>query len=349
MEKPKIRAIGLAVPQYSVTQSEVKEYIASLYCGQSLPLERFLKVFENGHIKKRHLAQPLSWYTVSHSFEEMNEVYRQTALDLGERAAVQAIEKAGISKEQIGMVVFNSTTGISTPSLEGEWILRLGLSLSTLRLPIWGLGCAGGAAGLARAAQLLSGMDKDKVILFITVELCSLTFQKQDVSKANLVGTSLFGDGAAAAIIGYEGTGPEILGFFSRMIPDSSDVMGWDVVDTGLKVRFSREIPAIVRQYLPGFLEEACSTWGIKKETLQHFVVHPGGAKVLQAYQASLKISLDSLKSAYAVLSQYGNMSSASLLFVLENFLEITPCAGAWGVMLALGPGFSAEQVFFRW
>ncbi|HWQ62088.1 MAG TPA: 3-oxoacyl-[acyl-carrier-protein] synthase III C-terminal domain-containing protein, partial [Negativicutes bacterium] len=176
-----------------------------------------------------------------------------------------------------------------------------------------------------------------------------LTFQRNDFSKSNLVGAGIFADGAAAAVIAADGDGPEILGAHSSLFADTEDIMGWDVIATGLKVRFSRDIPAFVRSNLPALSAAACRAWGISREELVHYVVHPGGAKVLDAYVESLGLPAAALASAYDVLAGYGNMSSASVLFVLERFLQTTPPSGRYGVMLTLGPGFSAEQVLFRW
>jgi alkylresorcinol/alkylpyrone synthase len=188
-----------------------------------------------------------------------------------------------------------------------------------------------------------------KVVLLIAVELCSLTFQRNDFSKANLVGTSLFGDGAAAVLLAVNTSGPAVCGSYSTLFPATKEIMGWDVTENGLKVQFSRDIPTIVRRYLPELTNKACEKWDIDITSVQHYIVHPGGAKVLEAYAESLKISDDKLDHAYRILTSYGNMSSVSVLFVLDSFLADTQPAGQYGLMLALGPGFSAEQVLFRW
>jgi alkylresorcinol/alkylpyrone synthase len=221
------------------------------------------------------------------------------------------------------------------------------------RTPIWGLGCAGGVSGLARAAEAAT-VRPGRSVLLVAVELCSLTFQRDDLSKSNLVGISLFADGAAAAVLQAgpgeeEKEGPVVVDSYSRLMPDSADVMGWDVVAGGLKVRFSRSIPAIVGRDLPDLIDEACDAWGIGRADLQHFVAHPGGAKVLEAYAASLGLEADRLQASWEVLRTYGNMSSPTAFFVLEEHMRTTPPTGAPGVLLALGPGFSAEQVLFRW
>lgn len=348
MSIPRVLAVGTAVPGYSLTQEEIKGFVASLFRLELTHLDRLLPVFDNGCIRTRHLAQPLSWYADKHSFAEANASYLEVALDLAKAAAQEALECAGISPQAIGMVVFVSSTGIATPTLDARLIQNLGIPLSAKRLPIWGLGCAGGVSGLARAAELFEG-GRYEAILLIAVELCSLTFQRNDYSKSNLVGTSIFSDGAAAVVLSSMGEGPEILGSCSMLFPDSEDVMGWDLVETGFKVRFSRDIPSIIRSNLPQLLAQACESWGVNREEIKHYVVHPGGAKVLEAYADCLGIPASKLEQGYKVLAGNGNMSSCSVLFVLNEFLYTVPPSGDLGVMLALGPGFSSEQVLFRW
>lgn len=348
MANPQIVSVGTAIPPYTLRQEEIKEFVAALFQTKMDHLERLLPVFENGLIKVRHLSRPLAWYQEGHSFAEANKAYEETALALAEEAAVKAIEKAGIRSTEIGMIMYISSTGIATPTVDARIIQRLGLSAHTVRIPIWGLGCAGGVSGLARAAELAQTLN-GKAVLLIAVELCSLTFQRNDYSKANLVGTSLFGDGAAAALVAVNGGGPAVCGSYSTLFPATEDVMGWNVTESGLKVRFSRDIPSLVRRHLPELTGKACDQWDIDSKSVQHYVVHPGGAKVLNAYADSLKLTDGKLDHAYRILESYGNMSSASVLFVLDSFLASTPPAGQYGLMLALGPGFSAEQVLFRW
>lgn len=348
MRNPKVLAIGTAVPGHSLAQAEIKQFAASLFRSQLMHIDRLLPVFDNGCIKKRHLAKPLAWYGEKHSFAQANEQYAAEALKLAEVAAQEAIERAGISPERIGLVVFVSSTGIATPTLDARLIQNLGLSLHTSRVPIWGLGCAGGVSGLARAAELYGGGNYEAGLL-IAVELCSLTFQRDDFSKSNLVGTSIFADGAAAVVLSSNGEGPEIIGSCSMLFPDTEDVMGWELIDSGFKVRFSRDIPSIIRNNLLDLLNQACQRWGVDPNEIVHYIVHPGGAKVLAAYADSLGIPDHCLQPGYEVLSANGNMSSCSVLFVLNEFLHDVPPSGDYGVMLALGPGFSSEQVLFRW
>lgn len=345
---PRIQAVATAVPPFQVDQGQAKVFAANFFKDGFRDLQRLLPVFDHTAIRTRHLACPIEWYAQPHSFAETNTIYQKLALELAAQAATEAFRRAEVQAAEIGLVVFVSTTGLATPSLDAQLIQFLGLSPHTARLPVWGLGCAGGVAGLAHASALVQSMP-DKAVLLVAVELCSLTCQREDMSKANLIAMSLFGDGAAAAVLRVNGTGPEILGRYSTLFDNTEDIMGWDVIETGLKVRFSRDIPSLVRQHLPSLRHQACAEWGLEPAVLRHYVAHPGGAKVLAAYAESLGLSEEQLISAYEILAAYGNMSSASVLFVLEHFLVSTPPSHDYGVMLALGPGFSAEQVLFRW
>jgi len=348
MSGPKILGLATAVPKYGVEQQEVRQFAAGMFKKKFHGLERMLSIFEHGNIKKRYFSCPLEWYSRPHTFNETNCQFEKTALELAYAASTKAIDKAGILASDIGGVVFVTSTGITTPTLDAKLIQRLGLSLHALRLPVWGLGCAGGVTGIARAAELAKAVT-DRVILLVVVELCSITFQRNDFSKSNLVGTSIFADGAAAVVIGTCGSGPEIISSHSTLFPDTEDIMGWDVVESGLKVRFSRDIPSIIRNHLPELLAEACTQWGIDQTHLQHYIVHPGGAKVLTAYSESLGLEPGKLSDAENILENYGNMSSASVFFVLEEHMKANCITNDYGVMLALGPGFSAEQVLFKW
>lgn len=348
MSQVKIQAVGTAVPRYALEQNEIRAFVANMFRSHVDHLDKLLPIFENSCIKMRYLSQPLEWYAAPHSFAEANQIFEKVALDLSEKAALQAMAKGNVKPVDIGMILFVTSTGIATPTLDAKLIERLGLSPHTNRLPIWGLGCGGGAAGMARASEIAYHMP-GKSVLLVTVELCSLTFQRNDYSKSNIVGTSIFADGAAAVLFTRSEEKSGIIGSYSTLFPHSEDIMGWELVETGLKVRFSRDIPSIVRHHLPALRQHACEKWGIEPSQICHYIVHPGGAKVLDAYSDSLQLTKEQLSLAHEVLVDYGNMSSSSILFVLEKFMDKIPQKDAYGIMLALGPGFSAEQVLFKW
>jgi len=278
---------------------------------------------------------------------------------LSEAASRRALEQAGVGPEEIGAVVFVSTTGIATPSLEAHLVQHLGIPLSAIRLPIWGLGCAGGAAGLARAAEL-AATRPEGYVLMVAVELCSLTFVRNDISKSNLVATSLFGDGAAAVVLGVEppgsglgagGATPQVVGGFSRLLPQSYEVMGWDVTPDGLQVRFAQSIPSLVRGELGNLIRDGLASYGLTAAEVGSWALHPGGAKVLSAYREAMGVDDQSFETSWCVLKKFGNMSSPTALFILERLmspLEPIP-SGTPGVLLALGPGFAAEGVVLQW
>lgn len=308
-----------------------------------------LEVFENAQIERRALSRPLEWYLQPHGFAEKNAVFIEEARALTTRLAREALARAEVAPGDIDAVVMVNTSGLSTPSLEAHLIEALGLNRHAARLPLWGLGCAGGASGLARAADLVrSGFRR---VLYVAAELCSLTFVKGDESKSNFVGTALFADGGAALVVTHpDESGPEPLlhlhGAYSTLIEDSADIMGWDVVDDGLKVRFSRDIPALVRGMMRGNVAEALARYDWNREDVGTFVVHPGGVKVLSAYEEALELPAGALGSSRWVLREYGNMSSATVLFVLEEVLKGNPRGR--GLLSAMGPGFSAEHVLFE-
>ncbi|KPC69379.1 chalcone synthase [Thermoactinomyces vulgaris] len=351
---PRIIAVGTAVPPYELRQIEARQFAKRLF-GETFPgIERLLKIFENTAIATRYVSKPLEWFERDHSFQEKNEAYVETACRLGAEAIQRCLAQTDITLDEIDHLLVVSTTGMATPSLDARLINYLGLRSDVKRTPIWGLGCAGGAAGLARAAALAKACPGDRVLL-VAIECCSLTFRRQDRSKSNLVATSLFGDGAAAVLV-KEGTGEarsdgaywEVTDAASYCWPDSLDVMGWDFMDDGMKVIFSRDIPTLIKQEVKGVLEPFLATHQLTVPRLDRLYMHPGGKKVLEAYEEALGMSPDKLASAYRVLKQYGNMSSATVLFVLEQDMRQPLLPGERGLLAALGPGFSLEMVLLQ-
>ncbi len=350
---PNVLSVASTVPSYHADQGKAKEFAYAMFSEAYKDVERLLPVFDNVEIDGRYFCMPPEWfyefYEGDHTFPERNALYVEHALDLSEKAAKRALSRAGADSSDVGTGFFVSTTGLSTPSIDSQLLPRLGLSEHTRRIPIWGLGCAAGVGGLARAADHVR-LYPEKLVLLVGVELCSLTFQKGDRSKAGLVAAALFGDGAAAAVLGdAAGEGPELIGSHSTTWPGTEDIMGWNIVETGFKVQLSRSIPQLVRERMPANLEAACSSVGLAPGDLKHFVTHPGGARVLDAFEEVLGLEPGGLALSREVLREYGNMSSVTVLFVLERFLERGEFAkGDHGVLSALGPGFSAEHVFFR-
>lgn len=323
-------------------------------------LERLLKVFENGEIKTRNLCVSPEWYREEHTFEERNELYIKLATEY----SVEVIKKSltnrsflqqDLSTEDIDAIIFISSTGISTPSIDARVMNILPFSNELVRIPIWGLGCAGGAAGISRAYDYCKANPNAKVLV-VCVELCSLTFQKDDYSKSNLVGTSLFADGAACALVCGDDVEleqnlpiPYIKGRGSKWMTDSEDVMGWDVKNSGLHVVFSKSIPVIISKWLGPFIHEFLCKHDVSPEQIENFVAHPGGKKVLQAYEKTLNLTTEHTDVSREILQQNGNMSSPTVLYVLEQFMLNEKRADTLGLLVALGPGFSGEVVLLEW
>ncbi|CAA9412276.1 Naringenin-chalcone synthase [uncultured Rubrobacteraceae bacterium] len=346
-QNPKILSVATALPPHRVGQEEAKVFARGMFSRREGDFERLLPIFDNVNVENRHFCVPVEWFERDHGFPEKNALYIEHALDLSEKAARRALDRVGAGPEEVGAIFFVSTTGLSTPSLDSKLIFRLGLSAHTRRIPIWGLGCSGGAAGIARAAEH-ARLYPDQLVLLVAVELSGLTFQRGDRSKSNLISTALFADGAAAVLIG-DASGPELLGGYSTTWPGTEDVMGWDVVETGLKVQLSKSVPTIVREKFRPNLEGACASLGLDFDEITHFVLHPGGSKVLDAFEEVLGLEAGGLTNSRDVLRDCGNMSSVTVLFILERFLESQEFTkGDLGVLSAMGPGFSAEHVFFR-
>lgn len=354
---PRLIALATAVPLHLVLQDDVKRLAGRLFATAVGPEERLLEVFDHAEIEERHLCVPIDWLGERHTFAESNRLYIEHATRLGSGVARAAIERAELSARDVDHIVFVSSTGFATPSIDALIANEIGFRFDVRRTPIWGLGCAGGAVGLSRARDFALA-DPSARVLLVTLELCSLTFQPNDVSKRNVVAASLFADGAAAAVVVGSRVAPgervphrplELVASQSILWPDTTDVMGWTIDGDGLHVVFSRDIPAIVREKVRPSLAAFLDRQDLAIADVAHLVTHPGGVKVLRAYAEALGLAPETLAHARDVLRLYGNMSSPSCLFVLERYLDAgTIGPGDRAVVSALGPGFSAEYVLVR-
>ena len=335
-----VLAVATAVPPYELGQTEVTRRIELALGPHSREIVRLLPMFGNTGIDRRYSCVPIEWYEDLHEWPERNRVYLDSALDLLESATQRVLERAGRRADEIDAIVAVSTTGIATPSLDALLMQRMPLPRTVQRLPIFGLGCAGGAIGLSRAATLASS-NPGSLVLFLVVELCALCFRRDDFSKSNIVATALFGDGAAAALISSSGEGPRIVGGGEYTWPDSLDVMGWDVTRDGFKAIFSRDIPELVTTKLHDVTVAFLAGHGLKLGEIDSFICHPGGAKVLDALEIAFELEPGTLGAARDVLREYGNMSAATVMFVLERAIGDSVL---WrrGLVSALGPGFTA-------
>jgi alkylresorcinol/alkylpyrone synthase len=334
--QPHLLSIATAVPHHIIGREAVTGLARSLF-GEGI--DRMLPVFENSGIEKRHSCVPLDWYLQHHGWMERADLFVANAVDLAEAAATEALRRARLSVEQIDAVVAITTTGVSTPSLDALLLERLPFRRDVTRLPVFGLGCCGGVLGLARAAALAKASPGSRVLL-VVVELCGLTFRRGDLSKGNVVATALFGDGAAAAIISSRGDGPVLAAWGEHTWRDSLDVMGWRIEDDGFGVLFSRDIPTLVRQRLRDALDHWLDHHGSSLADVNGYALHPGGTKVVAALEDALDLPRGWLATEREVLRDFGNMSAATVLFVLERVLR-HPLPRRT-LVSALGPGFTA-------
>jgi alkylresorcinol/alkylpyrone synthase len=348
---PKILAAATAVPPVVLTQQDAKHFAGELFRKNFEDIDRLLVLFDHTEIQTRYICNPLEWFATPKSFRDKNDDYIRWSLELGSQAISTCLARANLKAADVDYLIFVSTTGLATPSLDARLIGKLSMGPHTRRTPIWGLGCAGGVSGLAHAHHYALA-HPESVTVMVAVELCSLTFHFGDRSKSNLVASSLFGDGAAAVAVagdGVGGKGLEIIDTESTLWPDSIDVMGWDFEAEGMQVVFSRDIPGIVlkesRKNISDFLDRHV----LSVEDIEFFVAHPGGAKVIAAYEQALSLQPNAMQQAREILRDYGNMSSASMLFVLDRHLANGGVAAKqWGLATALGPGFSSELVLLR-
>jgi alkylresorcinol/alkylpyrone synthase len=339
---PKIISIATAVPKYKISQSDIGKTAARVFGVSMDDFSRLAPVYGNAAIETRYSCVPLEWYEQPCPFSERNRLYQENAVDLLAEAGQKALMRADLSFDDIDGLVVVSSSGIATPSLDALLMEKLQLRRSMERLPIFGLGCAGGAIGLARTAQLARGAP-DKRYLYMVVELCGLAFIHADRTKSNVIATALFADGASAAVISCQGIGVAVTGWSEYTWPGSLDITGWDVTDNGLRAIVSQKIPIIVRNGLNELVERFLVSQGVKRDDITEFLFHPGGAKVLDAIETALGLPAGRLHHPRNILRDYGNMSAATVMFVLEAALR-SPVSGSH-LLSALGPGFTNSFV----
>jgi alkylresorcinol/alkylpyrone synthase len=335
-----ICGVALAYPPHRFSQADIQARAAKIFGRDGDLVARMVGTYANAGVAQRASCVPLDWYETPHGWPERMRLFEENALALLADAARRAIAQAQISPGDIALTVLVSSTGIATPSLDSRLQAPLGLAPHVQRLPIFGLGCAGGTIGLSRAAALARTLP-GKYVLFLCVELCGLTFRASDTSKANIVGTALFGDGAAALVLGLPRVDKTALALVGaggeHTWPETQDIMGWRIEDDGLGVVFSRDIPALVRARMRAASDAFLAANGLALDDIAGLLAHPGGEKVVQALESVYGFALD---SARAVLRAHGNMSAVTVLAVLDETIR----RGAVGrhLMLSLGPGFSA-------
>lgn len=347
MQSVPLLSLATAVPPHRVSQAEAKAKARELFSGRPALFDRLQGVFDNAGIEARNLVAPVGWYEREHRWEARNGLYLEAAEKLFVEVADKAIAAAGLRPEQIDGVVCVSTTGIATPSLEARAGPTVGLRGSAKRVPIFGLGCAGGVSGLTTAAQLAAA-DPGSRWLFVTVETCSISIRLDSDDPAALVATALFGDGAAAAVVGGEGEpGVATIAAAGELLwPDTLGIMGWRVEDPGLAVVFDRAIPPFVTAELKAALTSLLRDFGVRWEEVGRLCSHPGGAKVIEAIETAMQLDPGALDLEREVLRDHGNMSAPTVLFVLERLL-------ARGLpdktlLTAFGPGFTCAGMLLE-
>jgi alkylresorcinol/alkylpyrone synthase len=352
----RIAAVGAAFPPHFYDQETLVAALRERWAGRYFNLDRLEQLHRNVLVGGRHLALPIGEYAGLDGFGAANAAWIRVACEVGEAATRDALARAGLASETLGAVFFVSVTGIATPSVDARLINRMGLPARLKRVPIFGLGCVAGAAGVARAADYVRAFPGEAALV-LAVELCSLTVQLDDLSIPNLIASGLFGDGAAAAlVVGDELArrqglgGPEVVATRSVFYPDSERVMGWDIRDTGFRIVLSAEVPEVVERFLRADVDAFLAEHGLGRGDVASWVCHPGGPKVLEAMQSALGVGREELELTWRSLERVGNLSSASVLLVLRDTLaERRPAPGSWGVLLAMGPGFCSELVLLRW
>lgn len=341
-----ILSLSTALPPHVLSQDEAVRVARELLSADFPSFERTAQVFATAGIRRRYLARPVDWYRTPHDWPERNRAFLDVAVDLFEDAATRALEDAGLEASAVDTIVTVSSTGIATPTLEAHAMRRMGFRETITRVPIFGLGCAGGVSGLALAAKLARASPGHTVLL-VVVELCSLAFRMTGISKADIVSTALFGDGAAACLLrsGAEGFA-WIAGSAEHTWSDTLDIMGWRIDPDGLGVIFNRAIPGFVQRHLRGAMEAMLAEQALVPGDVDRFICHPGGAKVIQAIEQAFSLAEGTLREERDVLADYGNMSAPTALFVLDRVRRagLAPLS----VIAALGPGFTASTLTLR-
>ena len=354
-----IAGVGTALGAHAYPQDEITDAFVHYVLGAAPEprtagtLRRF---HANSGVRTRHLALPLEDYPALDGFTGANAAWRDVAVVLGERCVREALESAGLTGGDVDLIVSTTVTGAVVPSLEARLVPRLGLRTDVRRVPLFGLGCVAGAAGIARIHDHLVGHPDDVAVL-VAVELCSLTVQRDDTSVANLVASGLFGDGAAAVVLVGRAraermglSGPRVVGSRSRFYEDTEEVMGWDIGASGFRVVLAPTVADVVQAHLGTDVKDFLADHDLEVSDIGRYVVHPGGPKVIDAVTSALGLDADALDLTRNSLRDIGNLSSASVLHVLRDTLEAHPAGDdAPALLMAMGPGFCAEMVLLRW
>ena len=338
---PKLLSLATAVPPHVLRTEDVIREATSIFAGRHADFERLMPVFGNSGIDRRYSVKPYQWFREDQGWRERTEAFVDGASEIFREVATAAMEKASVNPSDIDTIVTVSTTGIATPSIEARVLSGMGFRDETRRVPVFGLGCAGGTTGLSLAARLARA-DPGSLVLLVVIELCTLAFRPDEMSKSNIIATALFGDGAAACIVSTDGAGlSEIEHAGEHTWPGTTDIMGWRFDDRGFGAIFARSIPDLVQTDLRPAADGFLRRNGLSLASIDSFCFHPGGAKVVAALEEAFELQTGRLTNERAVLQGYGNMSAPTVLFVLER--ELGKPAPGRRFMSSLGPGFTAS------
>lgn len=346
-----IIAVQPVLPEHRYQQDEITEAFLDVV-GDWPAAERVRRLHVNSKVQTRHLALPIEDYAGLRDFGAANDAFIEQATLLGAQAVTGALAQAGLQPSDVDVIFSTTVTGLAVPSVEARIAEHIGLRPDVKRVPMFGLGCVAGAAGIARLHEYLRGAPTEVGVL-LSVELCSLTMRRNDRTNANFVASSLFGDGATAVVaVGSDRrppSGVEVIDSRSHLYPDSLRVMGWDVSADGLGIVLDPAVPSIVRRYLGEDVRGFLGGHGLDVADITHWVCHPGGPKVIVAIEETLELPPDALELTWRSLAAVGNLSSSSVLHVLRDTIDKYPPSGAAGLLMAMGPGFCAELVLLRW
>jgi len=348
----KIASAASAFPRHTYDQQTIVSALQSVW-REKLPRPELLeRLHRNTGVDQRHLVLPLQGYLPLEKWGQVNDVWIESALELGEKAICRAITPLGLEPKDIDALFFVTVTGVASPSIDARLVNRMALSPRIKRNPIFGLGCVAGVAGTARAADYVRAFP-NQVAVLLSVEICSLTWQRDDMSVANLISTGLFGDGAAAVVIAGAETeldGPRVIDTRSSFYPNTERVMGWDISERGFQIVLSPEVPDVIEKNLRGDVDQFLADHNLRRSDIGSWIIHTGGPKVLDAVANALQLKDGELEASWDCLRRVGNLSSASVLVVLEDFLANRRGEpGTYSVMAAMGPGFCSELVLLRW
>lgn len=357
----RIAAIGRAFPSHYYPQEALLEALRGVWAEEHHNPDRLERLHRNVQVGGRHLALPLEDYPRLEGFGQANDAWIRVGREVGAAAMRDGLDLAGLAAGDVDALFTVTVTGVATPSLDARLVNDLGLRPDVKRVPVFGLGCVAGAAGIARAADYVRGFPGHVAVL-LSVELCSLTVQRRDLSIPNLIATGLFGDGAAAVVVagadvrlgsddggGEDAARPRVVATRSSFYPDTEDVMGWEITEDGFGIVLSAEVPQMVTERLAPDVDAFLADHDLARRDVSHWICHPGGPKVLEAMEAALELPRSALALTWKSLEDVGNLSSTSVLLVLRDTLEERrPAPGEWGVLLAMGPGFCSELVLLR-